>query len=92
MAMEIKVRQATDVPCMLIDLKTEETMHGYHSGHTWLLYGEQQRPITEEYLIDIIQHLISDGVFDATQEELLFGMKFCLGAMSSETIPVVEEE
>jgi hypothetical protein len=74
MAMEIKVRQATDVSCMLIDLKNEETLHGYHSGRNWLLYGEQQRPITEEYLLDTIQHLISDGVFDATQEELLFGM------------------
>ncbi len=74
MAMAIKVRQATDGPCALIDLKNEGTMHGYHSGRNWLLYGELQRPITEKYLIDTIQHLISDGVFDGTQEELLFGM------------------
>ena len=52
--MTIEVRQANDVPCTLIDLKNEETMNGYRSGRNWLLHGELQRPITEEYLIDTI--------------------------------------
>jgi len=30
--MTTEVRQATDVPCTLIDLKNEETVKGYRSG------------------------------------------------------------
>ena len=91
--MAIEVRQATDVPCTLIDLKNEETMNGYRSGRNWLLHGEPQRPITEEYLIDTIKLLISDGVFDGTQEELLYWhIGFCLGVMSGKTIPRTEGE
>jgi hypothetical protein len=80
MAMTIEVRQATDVPCTLINLKNEETIEGYRSGRNWLLHGEAQTPITEEYLIDTIKLLISDGVFDGTQDELLYWhVGFCLG-------------
>jgi hypothetical protein len=60
MAMTIEVRQATDVPCTLIDLKNEETVKGYHSGRNWLLHGETQEPITEEYLINDFKLLISE--------------------------------
>src|SRR5258708_31326958 len=134
MAMAINIRQVTDVPCTLIDLKNEETIKGYRSGRNWLLHGEgchtdccvamyndkvlnsiqtwlpgfsatyhyttigmasgeAQAPITEEYLIDTIKLLISDGVFDGTQEELLYWhVGFCLGVMSGKTIPMTERE
>ena len=91
--MAINIRQVTDVPCTLIDLKNEETMNGYRSGRNWLRHGELQRLITEEYLIDTIKLLISDGVFDGTQEELLYWhVGFCLGVMSGKTIPRTEGE
>jgi hypothetical protein len=93
MAMAINIRQVTDVPCTLIDLKNEETMKGYRSGRNWLLHGETQAPINEEYLIDTSKLLISDGVFDGTQEELLYWhVGFCLGVMSGKTIPRTEGE
>ena len=78
--MAIEVRQTTGVPCTLIDLKNEETMKGYRSGGNWLLHGEIQRHITEEYLIETIKLLVSDGVFDGTQDDLLYWhVGFCLG-------------
>jgi hypothetical protein len=93
MAMTIEVRQATDVPCTLIDLKNEETVKGYRSGRNWLLSGETQEPITEEYLINNIKLLISDGVFDGTQDDLLYWhVGFCLGVMSGKAIPQTEGE
>jgi hypothetical protein len=47
--MAMNIRQAIDVPCTLIDLKYAETVNGYRSGRNWLLHGETQEPITEEY-------------------------------------------
>ena len=91
--MAIKNRQATGVPCTLIDLKNEETMKGYRSGRNWLRHGETQEPITEEYLINNIKLLISDGVFDGTQDDLLYWhVGFCLGILSSKTIPLAKGE
>ena len=72
--MAIEVRQATNVLCTLIDLKNEEAVKGYRSGRSWLLHGELQVSVTEEALIEPIKLLISDGVFDGTQDDLLFGM------------------
>jgi hypothetical protein len=69
--MSIEFRQATDVQCTLIDLKNEETVKGYRSGRNWLKHGEPHLPITEEYSIDTNRLLISDGVFDGTQDDLL---------------------
>ena len=77
----------------MIDLKNEETMRGYRSGRNWLLHGETQEPITEEYLINNIKLLIIDGVFDGTQDDLLYWhVGFCLGVMSGKTIPQTEGE
>ena len=91
--MTIEVRQTTDVPCTLIDLKNEETVKGYRSGRNWLLHGETQEPITEEYLINNIKLLISDGVFDGTHDDLLYWHRgFCLGVMSGKAIPQTEGE
>ncbi len=70
--MSIEAGQANNVPCTLIDLQNEETMRGYRSGRDWLLRGETQEPITEEYLINNIKLLVSDGVFDGTQDDLLY--------------------
>lgn len=86
--MTIEARQATGTACTLIDLKNEETMKGYRSGRNWLLHGETQEPITEEYLINNIKLLINDGVFDGTQDDLLYWhVGFCLGVMSGKAIP-----
>lgn len=41
----------------------------YHSGHNWLLHGEPEEAITEEYLIDTIKPLVSEGVFNETHTE-----------------------
>ena len=91
--MAIKNRQATGVPCTLIDLKHAETTKGYRSGRNWLLHGETQEPITEEYLINNIKLLISDGVFDGTQDDLLYWhIGFCLGVMSGKAIPQIGGE
>ena len=93
MAMAFKIRQVTNVPCTLIDLKNEETVKGYCSGRNWLQHRESQGPITEEYLIDTTKLLISDGVFDGTQDDLLYWhVGFCLGVMSDKTIPRGEGE
>ena len=62
--MTTEAGHASNVPCTLIDLQNEETMRGYRSGRSWLLHEEAQAPITEEYLIDTIKLLISDGVED----------------------------
>jgi hypothetical protein len=86
--MAIEARQTTDVPCTLIDLKNEETVEGYRSGRNWLLHGEPHLSITEEYLIETMRLLISDGVFNGTQDDLLYWhVGFCLGMMSGKTIP-----
>ena len=91
--MAIEVRQNTDVPCTLIDLKNEETVKGYRSGRNWLLHGEPPLPITEEYLIGTVKLLVSDGVFDGTQNDLLYWhVGFCLGVMSGKAIPLAEGE
>jgi hypothetical protein len=66
------IRQTTDVPCTLIDLKNEETVKGYRSGRNWLLHGYLWFPISVEYLIETIKLLVSDGVFDGTQDDLLY--------------------
>jgi hypothetical protein len=59
----------------------------------WLLHGEPQVPITEEHLIETIKLLVSDGVFDDTQNDLLYCyVGLCLGVMSGKTIPQVEGE
>lgn len=91
--MAIEVRQATDVPYTLIDLKNEETMKGYCSGRNWLLHGEPKKPITEEYLIETIKLLVNDGVFDGTQNDLMYWhVGFCLGMLSGKAIPQTEGE
>jgi hypothetical protein len=93
MAITIEFRQATDVPCTLIDLKNLETMMDYHSGHNWLLDMEPVEPISEEYSIHTITPLVSEGVFDGTQDDLFcWHVGFCLGMMSGKTIPQAEEE
>ena len=91
--MVIDARQTTDVPCTLIDLKNEETVKGYCSGRSWLLHGEPHLPITEGYLIETIKLLVGDGVFNGTQDDLLYWhVGFCLGMMSGKTMPQVEGE
>lgn len=91
--MAIEVRQATGVPCTLIDLKNEETTKDYRAGRNWLLHGEPYVPITEEYLIETIRLLVSDGVFDGTQDDLLYWhVGFCVGMMSGKLIPQAKGE
>jgi hypothetical protein len=70
--------------------RLEQSMdcEGYRSGRNWLLHGEPQVPITEEYLIETIKLLVSDGVFDGTQNDLLYWyVGLCPGAMCGKTIP-----
>lgn len=91
--MALEIPQANSVPCTLIDLQYEETAKGYRSGRNWLLHGQPQRPITEEYLIETIRLLASDGVFDGTQDDLMYWhVGFCLGMLSGKTISQVEGE
>jgi hypothetical protein len=71
MAITIECRQATDVPCTLIDLKNIETMMDYHSGHSWLLYLEPEESISKEYSMHTIKPLVSEGVFDETLDDLV---------------------
>jgi len=66
---------------------------GLSFGRNWLLHGEPEGPITEEYLIDTIKLLVSEGVSDGTQDDLVcLHAGFCLDMMSGKTIPQVEGE